>query len=322
MRIVLSLTRLWNAPSSIVPRVLFCLQSLPAACSAPCVLVRAPLPLCQHGPPLHPPPTPHPLPSAVCSVLGSNQLSGSIPTTFTALAALTMYPKQPHLHPTTDLSSNDLEGPIPDSMGRMANLTVLNLSSNKLNGTIPAALGSMTSLKHLYLQSNSLSSSLPSTLGGLSALVDLAVGNNRQLNGSIPDSLGSISTLERLYTPPAARTHTLPLRMCGHKSTAIPTIAPLHHRLHCTAPSPQPCSCHAVPLPLSYPPHPASVLSGNSLQGTIPSTFSQLTNLEQLSVPSHPTPSCLLHLPANLSLPPPFSSLCSLQPPCFFCCHV
>ncbi|CAI5516142.1 unnamed protein product [Closterium sp. Naga37s-1] len=44
------------------------------------------------------------------------------------------------------------------------------------------------------------------------------------------------------------------------------------------------------------------VLSENSLQGTIPNTFSQLTNLEQLSVPSLPpapatTLTCNFHHP-------------------------
>ncbi|XVF78887.1 hypothetical protein PTKIN_Ptkin14bG0173700 [Pterospermum kingtungense] len=87
-------------------------------------------------------------------------------------------------------------GDLPNSIGNLSSLKVLNLSSN-LKGLVPAALGNLRSLKELDLSSSNLKGSVPATLGNLSSLkvLDLSSSN---LKGSVPATLGNLRTLEIL----------------------------------------------------------------------------------------------------------------------------
>jgi hypothetical protein len=61
-----------------------------------------------------------------------------------------------------------LEGAIPASLGKLTNLTGLDLSYNHLNGSIPIEMFNLTLLSSvLNLSYNSLSGSLPSEIGSL-----------------------------------------------------------------------------------------------------------------------------------------------------------
>jgi Leucine-rich repeat (LRR) protein len=79
---------------------------------------------------------------------------------------------------------------------------ILFLSSNQLNGNIPDSIGHPNSgerpLRGLYLSDNSFESSIPSSLCGLENLEALFLDENR-LDGSIPDCLGLIQSLQQLY---------------------------------------------------------------------------------------------------------------------------
>ncbi|CAI5950925.1 unnamed protein product [Closterium sp. NIES-64] len=129
---------------------------------------------------------------------------------------------------------------------------------------------------------------LPFPLAHSGRMANLTVLNlsSKKLNGSVPATMGTMTSVKHLYLQSSFLSSSLPSTLGG----------------------------------LS-----ALVDLGNSLQGTIPNTFSQLTNLEQLSVPSHPTPSCLLHLPAT-TLTRDFHRSCRPRAPCtapcFSCCHV
>jgi hypothetical protein len=68
------------------------------------------------------------------------------------------------------LSSNNLAGSIPNTLGNLSSLGGLEMSSNQLSGSIPSALGSLPSLRSLDLAVNQLTGSIPSTLGNLSNL--------------------------------------------------------------------------------------------------------------------------------------------------------
>lgn len=59
-----------------------------------------------------------------------------------------------------DLSSNNLIGEIPATIGRMSSLRLLNLSRNQLKGIIPASIGQISTLEQLDLSINNLSDSL------------------------------------------------------------------------------------------------------------------------------------------------------------------
>lgn len=84
-----------------------------------------------------------------------------------------------------DLSSNNLMGEIPPSIGNLSSLLLLNLSSNQLEGHIPASLGDISTLEQMDLAKNDLSGEIPQELSKLSMLAYLDVSSNK-LCGRIP----------------------------------------------------------------------------------------------------------------------------------------
>ncbi|KAF4361039.1 hypothetical protein F8388_016848 [Cannabis sativa] len=111
--------------------------------------------------------------------LSTNQIHGSIPNSIGNMLSLSVL----------DLSNNKLIGKIPLSFGNLSNLVALDLRKNNLSGTIPDSLGQLNSLQTLHLSDNKLSGSIPSCFRNLSSLETLDLGNNR-LAGNIPHWLG------------------------------------------------------------------------------------------------------------------------------------
>lgn len=99
--------------------------------------------------------------------LSSNQLTGSIPSSIGNLTSLTS------LH----LPQNQLTGSIPPEIWNMTNLTVLNLGTNQLSGSIPSTIGNLTSLDEMYLDNNQLCGQIPSSLAN-TPLTALQIANN------------------------------------------------------------------------------------------------------------------------------------------------
>ncbi|XP_074318004.1 receptor-like protein EIX2 [Silene latifolia] len=85
-----------------------------------------------------------------------------------------------------DLSSNLLEGHIPDEISSLIGLVSINFSSNHLSGVIPSRIGQLTALQSLDLSHNQISSEIPTSLAKISYLgvLDLSYNN---LFGKIPD---------------------------------------------------------------------------------------------------------------------------------------
>ncbi|XP_039173158.1 receptor-like protein 6 [Eucalyptus grandis] len=86
-----------------------------------------------------------------------------------------------------DFSRNRLEGPIPDTLGDLKALYVLNLSHNAISGPIPPILGNLHEIESLDLSVNYLNGSIPPQLANLDFLSLLNLSNN-QLVGNIPTS--------------------------------------------------------------------------------------------------------------------------------------
>ncbi|KAK9937291.1 hypothetical protein M0R45_014091 [Rubus argutus] len=93
-----------------------------------------------------------------------------------------------------DLSSNNLEGEIPEEISSLIGLGILNLSMNHLSGTISSEIGNLLHLEFLDLSHNHLSGQIPSSLFVLSFLVYLDLSHNN-LSGRIPSSLFVLSFL-------------------------------------------------------------------------------------------------------------------------------
>ncbi|KAF8106130.1 hypothetical protein N665_0147s0082 [Sinapis alba] len=85
-----------------------------------------------------------------------------------------------------DFSENKLGGQIPDSIGLLKSLIVLNLSSNGFTGHIPSSSwANLTSLESLDLSQNQLTGKIPQELAALSFLERINVSHNK-LTGQIP----------------------------------------------------------------------------------------------------------------------------------------
>ena len=84
-----------------------------------------------------------------------------------------------------DLSSNQFQGEIPDTLGRLKFLRLLNLSHNSLTGHIPSTLGNLLALEALDFSSNKLIGEIPMQLTLLTFLAMLNLSQNH-LTGLIP----------------------------------------------------------------------------------------------------------------------------------------
>lgn len=89
------------------------------------------------------------------------------------------------VYTSIDFSSNKFEGQIPEAIGALYSLYVLNLSHNALGGLIPSSLGNLKQLGSLDLSRNNFSGIIPSQLTQLSFLSVLNLSYNR-LVGMIP----------------------------------------------------------------------------------------------------------------------------------------
>ncbi|XP_028760942.1 receptor-like protein 33 [Neltuma alba] len=84
-----------------------------------------------------------------------------------------------------DLSSNRIEGSIPEEMMDFTALHGLNLSNNNFTGRIPSSIGKLEQLESLDLSNNSFAGEIPSQLANLSFLSFLNLSYNHFV-GKIP----------------------------------------------------------------------------------------------------------------------------------------
>ncbi|XVE90651.1 hypothetical protein DITRI_Ditri20bG0094200 [Diplodiscus trichospermus] len=85
-----------------------------------------------------------------------------------------------------DMSSNRFDGEIPESIGNLKEVHLLNFSNNNLDGRIPLAIAKMTNLEALDLSQNKIAGRIPWELSTqLTFLEFLSVPYNH-LTGPIP----------------------------------------------------------------------------------------------------------------------------------------
>jgi Leucine-rich repeat (LRR) protein len=119
---------------------------------------------------------------------GGGALSGSIPNELGFLSKLEV----------VDLSGNELQGSIAAGMGKWRNARAIDLSDNKLWGAFPSSFIHWTSLQTLDFSNNKLESSLPTSIGLLTSLRVLDLSGN-SLTGIVPTEIGQLGMLHRLY---------------------------------------------------------------------------------------------------------------------------
>ncbi|XP_016648201.1 PREDICTED: LRR receptor-like serine/threonine-protein kinase GSO2 [Prunus mume] len=148
--------------------------------------------------------------------LAHNNFSGTIPKCLNHLSALThgnssaydlysYYDQQTSVVKVTeleyqrqtlmlvksiDLSSNSLEGEIPEEICSLLLLHSLNLSENQLSGNIPSNIGSLQLLEVLDLSRNRLSGWIPQSLSSSTFLSHLNFSYNNLTGAVIRDKTG------------------------------------------------------------------------------------------------------------------------------------
>lgn len=97
-----------------------------------------------------------------------------------------------------DFSRNHIEGKIPESIGMLKELQVLNFGSNLLSGNVPGVFGNFTHLVVLDLSENPfLVSEIPSDIGKLDKLEQLLL-HSSGFSGLIPNSFQGLLSLKVL----------------------------------------------------------------------------------------------------------------------------
>jgi Leucine-rich repeat (LRR) protein len=98
------------------------------------------------------------------------------------------------------LSDNQLQGSIPNSVGKLSNRTLqyLRFGNNNLSGAVPESIGSLIGLNQLVLEQNNLTGPIGSWVGKLNNLVKLSLSDNN-FSGPIPSSIGGFTQLTNLH---------------------------------------------------------------------------------------------------------------------------
>ncbi|CAM8992518.1 unnamed protein product [Rhodiola kirilowii] len=95
------------------------------------------------------------------------------------------------------VGNNHITGPIPDRIGELSGLSLVNFRGNMFIGTILTSIGKLTNLSKLYLDQNYLHGEIPSSIGNLTNLFHLDLSSNL-LDGIIPIALGSCKGMQSI----------------------------------------------------------------------------------------------------------------------------
>lgn len=174
------------------------------------------------------------------------------------------------------LSDNQLQGPLPDSIGKLSTgLQHLGLSKNNLSGTVPESLGNLFNLALLLLDQNNLSGPIGSWIGKLKNLGRLDLWENN-FTGAIPSSIGSLTRLTLLLLQSNKFDGPIPTSLGNLPSLLVLNLSHNNLQSH-------------IPKELFRPVSTITnfILSYNNLEGPIPQEVSNLNQLNELHLSSN-----------------------------------
>jgi Leucine-rich repeat (LRR) protein len=120
--------------------------------------------------------------------LSSNNLSGRIPASLGNVSSLV------GIH----LDLNNVDGSIPETLSQIKNLRLLVLHGNSLSGHVPAQLYNISSLVRLDLSQNNLAGTIPSSNEFSPPNLQILIMSSNIIEGSIPASLANSSNLQKI----------------------------------------------------------------------------------------------------------------------------
>ncbi|KAI3948539.1 hypothetical protein MKW92_018108 [Papaver armeniacum] len=112
-------------------------------------------------------------------------LSSTVPFQMVIKGTRTQFENLYSYNSGIDLSCNMLNGNIPEDIGLLKGLVMLNLSHNLFSNNIPSSVGDMSGLQSLDLSYNRLSGLIPQSLTSIDSLGVLNLSYN-ELSGRIP----------------------------------------------------------------------------------------------------------------------------------------
>merc|ERR1712195_260420 len=162
------------------------------------------------------------------------------------------------------VSGNKLSGKIPDSIGKLERMAVLDLGDNSFTGTIPDSIGNLKALEILYLNffedddtklANQFTGTIPDTISQCTALKELFLSNN-QFSGTISEFMANMEALTELFLDNNELTGPIPDSFGNFKAMMVPNEYSQGYLK----------------------------LSNNKLTGTIPNSIGKLKNLGGLFI--------------------------------------
>lgn len=191
--------------------------------------------------------------------LSTNHINGTIPESIYNLTQLTYFFAQ----------SNFIQGTISTGLVNLTNMITWDVGVNLLTGTFPQALCNMTNLKELRIQGNELNGTIPDCLSNLTSLAVLELSNNF-FYGSLPLTLGNMSRMVIFYCDNNYFTGHIPDTMANMDYLSLVTFSN---------------NLLTGGLPYGLGTNPNLLLLATThciLRGTIPTSFGTLTYLDEI----------------------------------------
>ncbi|XP_004295584.1 PREDICTED: putative receptor-like protein kinase At3g47110-like [Fragaria vesca subsp. vesca] len=171
-----------------------------------------------------------------------------------------------------DLAENELSGPIPTSLGRLPNVQLLDVHGNKLQGHIPDELCQLNHLNELSLYENQLTGAIPACLGNLNAALRGLFLQSNLLTSTIPSTLWGLTDIFRLNL--SSNSLVGPLTEGFGNLKVVTDVDLSNNQLSGSIPSSIESLQNLVNLSLA----------SNNLEGLIPSSFGNMLSLERLDL--------------------------------------
>ncbi|KAL8247821.1 hypothetical protein R6Q59_009037 [Mikania micrantha] len=170
------------------------------------------------------------------------------------------------------LTSNSFEGEVPASLSNCTRLLDLRLADNKLAGKLPQQLSSLVNLMVISFDTNDFTGGIPPFLANLSSLETISAADNH-LGGSIPHALGQLPNLQQIGFGINQLYGMIPPSL--YNLTSLTVLSFTDNQIGGDLPK---------DIGLQLPNLEFFQIAGNKFTGTIPFSFSNCSNLIDLSL--------------------------------------